>query len=64
MLVKINFTRNFFGIVYANTRESTCRILGNGGRSYELHIPLNACGTKKVRRSTKQILNEPFEFAN
>jgi len=50
MLVKINFTKKFFGIVYANSRDSTCRILGNGDRNYELHIPLNGCGTKKDER--------------
>ncbi|XP_015918527.1 uncharacterized protein [Parasteatoda tepidariorum] len=46
MVVKVNFTQPFRGLMYAHrSRNSPCRIHGTGGNYYELRIPLKGCGT-------------------
>ena len=49
MIVKINFTEPFRGIGYADyDRSSPCKFYGDGGRYYEMRLPLKGCGTKQV----------------
>ncbi|GFS29484.1 ZP domain-containing protein [Nephila pilipes] len=46
IVVKVNFTQPFRGLMYAHrSRNSPCRIHGTGGYYYELRIPLKGCGT-------------------
>lgn len=46
IVVKVNFTHPFRGLMYAfRSRNSPCRIHGSGGYYYELRIPLKGCGT-------------------
>lgn len=57
MIVKINFTAPFRGVVYANyDRESNCKFFGDGGQYYEMRIPLTGCGTKQVRNCCNQLI--------
>ena len=50
MIVKINFTEPFRGVGYADyDRSSPCKFYGDGGRYYEMRLPLKGCGTKQVR---------------
>lgn len=49
MIVKINFTEPFRGVGYSDyDRSSPCKFYGDGGRYYELRMPLKGCGTKQV----------------
>lgn len=49
MIVKINFSEPFRGIAYADyDRSSPCKFYGDGGRYYEMRMPLKGCGTKQV----------------
>ncbi|XP_035222906.1 uncharacterized protein LOC118195687 [Stegodyphus dumicola] len=46
IVVKVNFTQPFRGLMYAHrSRTSPCRIHGTGDYYYELRIPLKGCGT-------------------
>ncbi|XP_055949567.1 uncharacterized protein LOC129983900 [Argiope bruennichi] len=46
IVVKVNFTQPFRGLMYAyRSRNSPCRVHGTGGYYYELRIPLKGCGT-------------------
>ncbi|KAH7638443.1 zona pellucida-like domain containing protein 2 [Dermatophagoides farinae] len=48
MIVKINFTEPFRGVGYADyDRSSPCKFYGDGGRYYEMRLPLKGCGTKQ-----------------
>lgn len=48
MIVKINFTEPFRGVGYSDyDRSSPCKFYGDGGRYYELRMPLKGCGTKQ-----------------
>ncbi|XP_076315467.1 uncharacterized protein LOC143228003 [Tachypleus tridentatus] len=48
MVLNINFTKPFRGVIYINYNYSNpCNLYGHGGRYYELRIPLTACGTKQ-----------------
>lgn len=52
MIVKINFTKPFRGVGYADyDRTSPCKFYGDGGQYYEMRIPLKGCGTKQVNIS-------------
>ncbi|UYV76532.1 hypothetical protein LAZ67_14001020 [Cordylochernes scorpioides] len=48
MVVKLNFTQPFRGVVYAD-RAGPCRVDGDGSRYYELRISLRGCGTHQTR---------------
>lgn len=49
MQVELKFDRPFFGIAYADfDRNSACQVMGKGGHSYKLDLPLKGCGTKQV----------------
>ncbi|XP_076346729.1 uncharacterized protein LOC143244977 [Tachypleus tridentatus] len=52
MVVKINFTEPYLGVIYTNyDRSSPCKLYGDGRQYYEIRIPLKGCGTKqKVSR--------------
>ncbi|KAG8191446.1 hypothetical protein JTE90_020698 [Oedothorax gibbosus] len=46
IVVKVNFTLPFRGLMYAHrSRNTPCRIHGTGDTYYELRIPLKGCGT-------------------
>ncbi|CAL1266802.1 unnamed protein product [Larinioides sclopetarius] len=46
IVVKVNFTQPFRGLMYAfSSRNSPCRVHGTGANYYELRIPLKGCGT-------------------
>ncbi|XP_054716875.1 proteoglycan 4-like [Uloborus diversus] len=46
MVVKVNFSQPFRGLVYAHrSRNSPCRMNGSGQLYVELRIPLKGCGT-------------------
>lgn len=46
IVVKVNFTQPFRGLMYAHrSRNSPCRVHGTGGFYYQLRIPLKGCGT-------------------
>lgn len=49
MLVRFKFRQPFEGLVFTNHLErlNSCSFLGTGGQSYEMHIPLNECGTNQ-----------------
>lgn len=49
MIVRLNFTEPFKGIVYPDhNRLSPCRFFGDGHHNYELRLPLRGCGTRQV----------------
>ncbi len=49
MIVKINFSEPFRGVGYSDyDRTSPCKFYGDGGRYYEMRLPLKGCGTKQV----------------
>jgi hypothetical protein len=49
MQVELKFNDPFFGIAYADfNRNSACQVVGKGGISYNLDLPLKGCGTKQV----------------
>lgn len=49
MILRLNFTEPFKGIVYPNhDRLSACRFFGDGHHNYELRLPLRGCGTRQV----------------
>lgn len=51
MVIQLNFTEPFRGIVYPeHNRLSACRFFGDGHLNYELRLPLRGCGTKQVSR--------------
>ncbi|XP_063877187.1 uncharacterized protein LOC135109640 [Scylla paramamosain] len=51
MLVDVSFNDPFYGIIYPNgSRNSACRIQGQGKTKYHLELPLKGCGTKRVER--------------
>lgn len=51
MLVDVEFNEPFFGIIYPNgSRNSACRVQGNGKTKYHLDLPLKGCGTNRVER--------------
>lgn len=63
MIVKINFTEPFRGIGYADyDRSSPCKFYGDGGRYYEMRLPLKGCGTKQVMIITSHSLSLPFKM--
>lgn len=46
MIVKLNFTEPFRGVVYADyDRRSPCKFFGEGDTYYEMRLPLKGCGT-------------------
>lgn len=48
MLVKLNFTEPFRGFAYADfDTSSPCKFNGEGGKYYEMRLPLKGCGTKQ-----------------
>lgn len=48
MLVRINFTEPFRGVIYTDyDRSSPCKLFGDGANYYEMRIPLKGCGTKQ-----------------
>lgn len=49
MIVRLNFSEPFKGIVYPDhNRLSPCRFFGDGHHNYELRLPLRGCGTRQV----------------
>ncbi|KAG7154419.1 hypothetical protein Hamer_G018152 [Homarus americanus] len=51
MLVDVQFKDPFYGIIYPNgSRNSACRIQGQGKTKYHLELPLKGCGTNRVER--------------
>lgn len=49
MIVRLNFSEPFRGIVYPDhNRLSPCRFFGDGHHNYELRLPLQGCGTRQV----------------
>jgi hypothetical protein len=49
MQVELKFNDHFYGIAYADfDRSSACQVVGKGGISYNLELPLKGCGTKQV----------------
>lgn len=49
MILRLNFSEPFRGIVYPNhDRLSPCRFFGDGHHNYELRLPLRGCGTRQV----------------
>lgn len=49
MILRLNFSEPFKGIVYPNhERLSPCRFFGDGHHNYELRLPLRGCGTRQV----------------
>ncbi|XP_071549615.1 uncharacterized protein pot [Panulirus ornatus] len=51
MLVDVAFRDPFYGIIYPNgSRNSACRIQGQGKTKYHLELPLKGCGTDRVER--------------
>jgi hypothetical protein len=49
MQVELKFNDPFYGIAYADfDRNSACQVVGKGGISYNLDLPLKGCGTKQV----------------
>lgn len=57
MILKLNFSEPFKGIVYPDhNRLSACRFFGDGHHNYELRLPLRGCGTRQVSwdRRTKR----------
>lgn len=49
MILRLNFSEPFKGIVYPNhNRLSPCRFFGDGHHNYELRLPLRGCGTRQV----------------
>lgn len=52
MIVKLNFSEPFKGIVYPDyNRLSPCRFFGDGHLNYELRLPLRGCGTRQVSKT-------------
>lgn len=48
MQVELKFKEHFYGIAYADfDRNSACQIIGKGGFSYNIELPLKGCGTKQ-----------------
>lgn len=48
ILVRINFTEPFRGVVYADyDKASPCKFFGTGANYYEMRLPLKGCGTKQ-----------------
>lgn len=46
MVVTVNFSQPFRGIVYAdNDRATPCKAFGDGGRTINVRMPLKGCGT-------------------
>ena len=72
MIVKINFTEPFRGIGYADyDRSSPCKFYGDGGRYYEMRLPLKGCGTKQVNNhislsltSLQNVRNRYYRYNN
>lgn len=53
MILRLNFSEPFKGIVYPNhERLSPCRFFGDGHHNYELRLPLRGCGTRQVSSVT------------
>lgn len=53
MILRLNFSEPFKGIVYPNhNRLSACRFFGDGHYNYELRLPLRGCGTRQVSEDT------------
>ncbi|XP_045622584.2 LOW QUALITY PROTEIN: uncharacterized protein pot [Procambarus clarkii] len=51
MLVDVEFKEPFYGIIYPNgSRNSACRVQGQGKTKYHLELPLKGCGTNRVER--------------
>lgn len=51
MFVDVSFKDPFYGIIYPNgSRNSACRIQGQGKTKYHLELPLKGCGTNRVER--------------
>jgi hypothetical protein len=49
MVIRLNFTEPFRGVVYPDhNRLSACRFFGDGHHNYELRLPLRGCGTRQV----------------
>uniref|UniRef100_A0A6G1SLP7 ZP domain-containing protein n=1 Tax=Aceria tosichella TaxID=561515 RepID=A0A6G1SLP7_9ACAR len=49
MVIRLNFTEPFRGVVYPDhNRLSPCRFFGDGHHNYELRLPLRSCGTRQV----------------
>lgn len=49
MIIRLNFSEPFKGIVYPDyNRLSPCRFFGDGHHNYELRLPLRGCGTRQV----------------
>lgn len=58
MILRLNFTEPFKGIVYPDhNRVSACRFFGDGHHNYELRLPLRGCGTRQV--SVRRPIIEP-----
>lgn len=50
MQIELKFKDKFYGIAYADKdRNSACQVVGKGGYSYKLELPLKGCGTKQVK---------------
>jgi len=48
MIVKINFSAPFRGVAYSDyDRTSPCKFFGDGGKYYEMRLPLKGCGTQQ-----------------
>lgn len=57
MVLRLNFTEPFRGIVYPDhNRLSPCRFFGDGHNNYELRLPLRGCGTRQVSNKYKIII--------
>lgn len=57
MILRLNFTEPFKGIVYPDhNRLSPCRFFGDGHHNYELRLPLKGCGTRQVSAFYNRIL--------
>ncbi|XP_053208353.1 uncharacterized protein LOC128392361 isoform X2 [Panonychus citri] len=48
ILVNLNFTSPFKGVIQSGDKNTSCRIRGDGKRTYVLKVPHNSCGTKHV----------------
>ena len=59
ILVNLNFTQPFRGVVQSGDNNTSCRIRGDGRRVYVLRVPHNSCGTKHVV-STGSFFNTLF----
>lgn len=52
MQVELKFNDKFYGIAFADfDRNSACQVIGKGGLSYKLELPLKGCGTRQVSTS-------------